>query len=343
MAARLDEMGLNSWSLAYQPSTPAAEIMSKVHDAVTAKGWALFDSLSSASKVYRSLMLDGVAYKFVHIMVTNTHIKTLVYENWNIVSHAGFNLAYQSDADIYSQRIDQSSGGYIFIFVHPQWLILFGRTVDPTGKFIYGSSTGSAWSGCLEITRSNAGETPGEYPRFAWMNGYLFSGYGQSAGAPDVTAEATAVYYHYALPRTRAGTTGEAASKYMLVSNVTVPFANRAARNLLGSCTGYEGVEKFLNQTENALGSGAFPNGVSPFTPADAKPLVITAYAYDLKSGVRGAFCGLKLTSSTNGIMMDIVDIECAGDYSPSVFGANVPHALLGITEATLDRVAIPL
>lgn len=343
--ARTSVMGPNSWAVTYTPNAVLSEIFAEIHAACIAGGWSLTDSLSSTSAVYSAPMSDlNSSYKYVRLILTSpAGLQVSVFEGWNPATHTGVNQAYESATPAnYYQRVDLSTGGYFFMFVNPRWLIAYGRTTDPTGKYIYGSSTGNAWTGCIEIKKENAGETTGSYPRFAWVNGHCLAGGEQLQGAESFTSGANAEYHHFALPRMRNGDVGKAASVKCLLSNITIPFANRAGQVMSGYCSGNENVTKTVHQDENALGSYAFPKFNSPFSPSK-NALTVTPYAYDLNSGVRGAFHGMKLISAGAGSAMDIIELKLDANGKASVFGSKVKHVLLSITTINMDRIAIPL
>lgn len=338
-------LGPNSWHLAYSALATPATLYPEIVSLILEGGWEFLDSLGAEDRVYRAPMIDAPqVYKYVRVLLTDTVLGLIVYESWNTVTHVGTNLAHLSNNGSYHQRLNFASGGSLFLFISPQWLVAYSRIPEGTGKYIYGSESGSAWTGCFEIEKGNTGETTGEYPRFAWVNGQTFSGEQQIAGAPSAYPTLSSVkaeYHHWSVPRARNGAVGYAASKNCVVSSITVPMIVRVDPTYSQHCQTNTGYSFSASREENEKTPGLLATPSSPWSNVGA-PGVSQPYAYDVVSGVRGAFMGLKIVSAASGSIMDTFSIRTGASGKPSIYGSPVAHAVLGNTLGNM-RVALPL
>lgn len=343
---KIVELGPNSWSINYSAGATSAEVFALVKQACFNGGWQVYDAESTTSCVFRAPMVDAAeVYKYVKLEATTETLALEVYESWNATTHIGINKSYMGPTSgIFAQRLNFTSGGCIFVFSNQRWLVLYSRIPESTGKYIYGSLSGSSWTGCLEILKENAGEVTGQYPRFAWINSYALMGYLQYEGTPSYASGQNSEYHHYAVPRSLGNLVNQAASKNCIMSNIMSPILSREARSISGGwCDGNEYTVKQLQYVENARSSTAFPSNTSPFGVI-GRAVSVTPYAYDKLSGVRGAFCGLKLLSSASGSALDTVALKVnPEDYKSSIFGTPMTHIILGDSTDIQGRVAIPI
>ncbi|MBF0097505.1 MAG: hypothetical protein HQM04_16690 [Magnetococcales bacterium] len=124
--------------------------------ATVAAGWSVHDaSAGSNAQAIRAPNADS-GYKYV-VVDTNTAgaIFTKVWESWDNSAHTGTNLAYNSDATAYSQRLDLTNGGTLYIFASARFLMLASSVAAG-----WGSPTNGGPSGCFERTRACVWDTP---------------------------------------------------------------------------------------------------------------------------------------------------------------------------------------
>ena len=114
-------------------------------------GWLLHDAAAgtNAKAIKSPLADDAASFKQVVIDTNaNGSILTKVYESWNATTHAGTNLAFQSDTAAQSQQFSTTTGGIIYIFATPRYLLLASKMGNTWGSASYVGP-----SGCFERTR----------------------------------------------------------------------------------------------------------------------------------------------------------------------------------------------
>jgi hypothetical protein len=119
--------------------------------ATVAAGWTLHDASAGTSKkaIKAAVYDDATTYKNVVLDASAAgYLKTVVYETWNEVSHSGTNKCYDSDSSTYSQRIDVSGGGTLYVFSSERFLVLASQTAAGWANSSYSGPTG-----CLERSR----------------------------------------------------------------------------------------------------------------------------------------------------------------------------------------------
>jgi hypothetical protein len=201
MAVVTTALGPNSVRLDYPPSESLANLITAVENFLTSHGWSLWDADAGVNaRAYRALNKDGLSYKYV-VLDWNTagylFIKT--YESWDETSHTGSNLCYLSDNTAYAQRINLTSGGSLCVFAQSSYLI-----IQSNNSGTIGSSTGNAWTGCIEVSRDNPNDTPDAgYPCYVWANAWRMLCQGQ---------------YLISFPRLKNEYVGSNASRYNFVS-----------------------------------------------------------------------------------------------------------------------------
>ena len=133
-------------------------------------GWEVWDDATGVSNqtVFRALNADGSTYKYMMIdfSVAN-YLKTIVGESWDTGTNAWTNKANGSDNSAYSQRINTTNGGTLFIGATSVYVIIFSKS----SAGVYGSSTGYAPCGIFERTRASGWDTAGAgYPPYVYGN-----------------------------------------------------------------------------------------------------------------------------------------------------------------------------
>lgn len=201
MAVVTNTLGPNSARLDYPASESLVNLIAAVENYIALHGWTLWDAAAGANaRAYRALNKDGLSYKYV-VLDWNTagYLFLKVYESFNSSTHSGSNLCYLSDNTGYAQRITLTTGGSLCIFAQSKYLI---SQSNNTGTI--GSSTGNAWSGCIEVSRDNPADTPAAgYPPVVWANGSQMMCQGN---------------YVISFPRMKNEAVGAAASQYNFVS-----------------------------------------------------------------------------------------------------------------------------
>ncbi|MBF0096286.1 MAG: hypothetical protein HQM04_06525 [Magnetococcales bacterium] len=142
--------------------------------ATVAAGWTLHDvSAGMNAQALKAANADS-GYKYV-VIDTNTSgaIFTKIYYSWDEGVHSGSNLAYNSDVASYSQRLDLTNGGTLYLFASPRYLLLASSVAAG-----WGSPTNSGPSGCVERSRACLWDTP----TFAFPVG-LFISFGYAVAA----------------------------------------------------------------------------------------------------------------------------------------------------------------
>ncbi len=132
-------------------------------------GWTLHDAAAGTNaRALKAPLADNAsAFKFV-ILDLNTagYIQTKVYETWDTTSHTGTNLAYGSNVTTASQQFSTTLAGTVYLFASARFLLLFS-----TVNAVWGSSTNSGASGCLERSRACPWDTPAAgWPPFVFTN-----------------------------------------------------------------------------------------------------------------------------------------------------------------------------
>ena len=201
MAVVTTALGPNSTRLDYPASESLTNLITAVENFLATHGWSLWDAEAGTNaRAYRALNKDGLSYKYV-VLDWNTagYLLLKVYESWNADSHAGTNLCYLSDNSAYAQRISPASGGSLCIFAQASYLI-----IQSNNSGTIGSSTGNAWSGCIEVSRDNPNDTPeAGYLPYIWANGWRMMSKGD---------------YVISFPRLKNEYVGGNASRYNFVS-----------------------------------------------------------------------------------------------------------------------------
>ncbi|MBF0182523.1 MAG: hypothetical protein HQM03_21105 [Magnetococcales bacterium] len=126
-------------------------------ESITAAGWTLHDAAAgtNAKCLKAPLADDPATFKYV-VLDTNTagYVITKVYETWNASTHAGTNLAFNSDVVGYQQRVSTTVAGSIYLFATARFMLLASLYSG-----LWGSSTNAGPSGCFERTRAGAWDT----------------------------------------------------------------------------------------------------------------------------------------------------------------------------------------
>ena len=127
----------------------ASNVLSAVETFITAHGWSVHDaSAGTNAKAYSAPNKDGSTYKYVVLDVnTAGYIIMKLYESWNATTHAGTNLATNSDSTSYCQQLDVTNGSTLYVGAHARWLWLLSNKSGTLG-----SSTGNSPTFIVELS-----------------------------------------------------------------------------------------------------------------------------------------------------------------------------------------------
>ena len=310
MSTKTTAIGPNSVAINYSINSNVTEVLDAIEAFITTKGWDLFDAAAGTNtRMYRALNADQTTYKYMSVDIGNSsYLVNEVYEDWDATAHSGTNMAYTSNVTSESQRLSLQYSGYVYVFATARWCIFQTRLND---GFI-GSSSGQAWSGCLEIARDNPDETPGDFPIFGWSNGYRFVGYQASGSYPEC----------FSLPRTIGNETGQTGQYPSTVSTLAGATWDSSAR-----------LYDMLPQISNPLSDTDDIFVLTPFA-------VNSNRRSSQDFNIRGRFYGIKLLSRNLGSLLDKITIKCDTEvfYSPN--GTDTEHHIL--TASGNTRFAIP-
>ena len=170
MSVNTTAIGSNSWQLDYTAGTTLAQIRAAVDEVMILGGWEVFDaSVNSGAACYRALNKDGLSYKYAVLEFAANTFVVKCYESWNASTHAGTNLAYNSDSTTYQGKYSLTAAGQIFAFIHPRWAAFVTR--DPANALLNYNSSWQGLFGVFEIARDNPEDTAAAgYPPVVWMN-----------------------------------------------------------------------------------------------------------------------------------------------------------------------------
>lgn len=322
MSTSNTRLGPNSLIVSYSAGTSNAEFLSAMDSAMAAQGWELYDAAAiggTNAHCYRAAVADGtVAYKYLVLDVNSAgYMLSRVYESWNATTHIGNNLSHQSDFATYGQQTSFSTGGLMYVFATPRYALFFSKLSNLT----FGSVSFGSFSGCIEISRDNVEEIPGQTPIFGWVNGGLIIG-----GLAN-----TSSYTHcMALPRSRAGLNLAAGSTFQSIGTIF-------GRSL---CDNSNGATYPLWRQIPVASNPISSNNNFVFTP----------YSIDQAGGtvnslmhVRGRLYGIKILARNLGSPLDVTQIKTdgVGFFDPSSVSAT-PHVI--IAENSFNcRFALPL
>lgn len=174
MTISTSDYGTNSTLMTIGAGETQAALLSAIESYITSHGWSVHDaSAGTNAKAYSAVNIDASTYKYVVIDVnTSGYIIMKLYEDWNATTHAGTNLATNSDNTAYAQRVDLTNGSTLFIGSNSKWLIMLSYSGGA-----YGSSTGNGCTWVAEMTRDAESDTVAAgYPKAVWSNPQWFFG-----------------------------------------------------------------------------------------------------------------------------------------------------------------------
>jgi len=168
--------------------------------AVTVAGWSVYDaSAGTNAQCLLAAVADNASqYKYM-VLDTNTanYLKMFVYEDWNSSTHTGTNVTTYAGSTSYSQRVNVTSGGRLEIYATVRCCLMFSFQSN-----VWGSSSGSSWTGIVERTRKSPWDTVANgYPPFMFINGITVSYEPRtlSATGTDLTATGAVTYLGHPL------------------------------------------------------------------------------------------------------------------------------------------------
>lgn len=293
-------LGSNSCRIDYPVAATLANLMDTVETWITAHGWAVYDaSAGTSAKAYRALNLDGSTYKYIVLDYSASgYIKMKVYESWNSGTHAGTNLAFQSDGANYCQRVNLSAGATLYLYAQAAYLL---STNVISG--VVGSSTGNAFCGCVEVTRDNPEDTVAAgYPCFGWVNGYFIF----------------APVYCFISPRLRDGTTGANAGSYNFVSTIL------GFSGFMGEAGSPASMYKYMPSFVNAWSAKNWALEMRV-----GKLMTDGGYTWSTSPEIKGRLLGLKLITKSTGTQGDAIQIKVDATGFPDPNGTLTDHWVL--------------
>ena len=115
-------------------------------------GWSVYDASAGANaQVLRALNTDATTYRYLEINTNSAgYFLCKVWESWNSGTHAGTNLAYNSDATNHAQQLDVTNGGVLYIDASAHYAIF--HSMKTTGN-VWGDSSNHGGCGLIERTR----------------------------------------------------------------------------------------------------------------------------------------------------------------------------------------------
>jgi hypothetical protein len=206
---------------------------------VTVAGWTVYDaSAGTNAQCLRAPVADNASqYKYL-VIDTNTagYILQKVYETWNSGTHAGTNLAYNSDNTTYSQRTLIASGGTLYISANVRHCFIYSLQGG-----VYGNSSSSNPSGILERSRLSPWDTVANgYPPFVYWGAYsvIYEPRSLNATGGDITGNGSLMTIVFPLggsAETPPTTSVISNSNKVTLGHVFLPFgACKAANGHLG-------------------------------------------------------------------------------------------------------------
>lgn len=294
MSIITNTLGPNSFGLVHTPATDWSEMADAIEAIITTKGWQVFDAQAgNFARCYRAPMADKAdVYKYLVLdwnSASYSYIYTRVYESWNATNHTGTNLCYGSDnSNIVNPS--RSSGGTLYLFVTPRYLLLSARSTN-------GSQ--SNFAGVCEITKDNEKEVTGTYPRFAFVNGNSMIGSSGSSSYSNC----------FSLPRNIGNQTGQSACYYNTVSTIcgmTYGVTAKLSAQLPGTTNPFE--------TDSPT--------VYTFTP-------YAVDNHSTWFNIRGRFYGLKALAKNTGGSMDLISIKINSEGFYSSTGTATDHHII--------------
>ena len=162
-------------------------VTTTISAAYAVAGWSVYDASAGANaQVLRALNTDATTYKYLEINTNSAgYFLCKVWESWNSGTHAGTNLAYNSDATNRAQQLDVTNGGVLYIDASAHYAIF--HSMKTTGN-VWGDSAKSGGCGLIERTRLLPFDTTANnYPTAVFVSlGVMASSTSASCWSPRV-------------------------------------------------------------------------------------------------------------------------------------------------------------
>ena len=125
--------------------------------------WSMHDASAGTKAIcLKAVIDDPTKYAYVVLDVNSDgYIMQKTYEAWNAEAHTGTNMAYNSNSTAYSQRINTTSGGYLYIssYLH--------MSIHSYQSSVWGNSGQSSPTFVFQRSRDGAADTIANgYPPF---------------------------------------------------------------------------------------------------------------------------------------------------------------------------------
>jgi hypothetical protein len=166
-------LGDNSGVVQYSSGESLSNILSDISNFLTTHGWEIWDNQSASNYiVFRARCEAGVPYKYLNVSLGSVgYCVTSVYQDWNNTTHTGVNPAYNSTSTTYSQKIDTTNGGELYIFATADYAVFLSHVNGTYGGGSYNLPTGVAECKVLNPTLTTNDCS------FFWFNGLGLNSY----------------------------------------------------------------------------------------------------------------------------------------------------------------------
>lgn len=319
-------MGPNSAAIYFDTSSLPSDyipVCDAIVNYISQHGWELHDefeqktaytnNIQSRVKVFRAPMVDNpTVYKYMALyLINNTAIRVCAWESWNPDTHVGINSCYITNPPTSSDYFVFNLSGYktVYLFVTARYMYMFGS--DSGGNLNVNAVSLS------EISKDNAGEVTGEYPRYLTCSMEKFYELANSQGY-DTNNPSQGISWR------------------------RIP---RAVNNQVGAAQWLSNGLTVVSFSYNSKIS-KFPNHRNPFDP-DKVP-VFNLYVIEPTNEiyhVRGKIFGAKAMMDETGNFLDTINIPCNEDGFFDKDGETVEHYIVPIPSIAANfksRIALP-
>jgi len=320
----LSALGTNSAVIDYSSNAAPGTVLSLTASFLAAHGWEYIPSFTQGSTAgaeqaryaFRSLLLDGVNYKYMYICYNSTYATYDVFTATNITgSTTTLTVTNKSyvPANSVEQQYTWAGPGKFYLFATNRFFAFIHYGANAAN---YGSNPGNGLTGVFEVEPANLAD-PQKIYSTVWLNTYKLTGlavnspfyYGQV-----VTPPITRLY------------TGVGASN---TTKITTPIGEWGLK-----CTTNIG----------DLMSKAIPAATSLFNPGKHQIHEMTL-VYDTESApyhyVKGRLCGIKTFTLGTGVNGDIFKVLCDDNHFLDPAGTLKDFYI--IRHTTLGSFGIPM
>lgn len=276
---------------------------------VSGSYWIQHDVTNQYYRVYKSLNIDGISYKYAAVSIDPMKQRLWIFtmENWDAVNHIATNEAFSTYGGYWSGFTFSNCD--IVVFAGQKWLGIqtYVRSIN-------------------NVSNSFVVETSREHVQDTAALGYPCWGYLQptSTAQPAPYGTGTAAYM-FAMPRTRNGYVGKNAALY---SWMATPYARISGAHAAIASTGMpsNGIAAALVQNNNSWDS-------------------TNNYSYTLKVGVsgvsyQGRITAIKGTRISGATLLNRVTVPVDSDFFYSSTGTPTEHWTIPINQERLNALS---